>query len=66
MAKKPDLDITPETGNYVVMGKAKKVAKKLKWTDEEWKKFRDEASADDYKNLYKICEKYFNINNENN
>ena len=64
MAKKPDLDITKETGNYVVMGKAKKVAKKLKWTDEEWKTFRDEASADDYKNLYKVCEKYFNITND--
>jgi hypothetical protein len=57
---KPVLKIVGEDGNaFFILGKARKVVKQNNWSEEEIKKFMDEAQSGDYDNLLRVCMKYF-------
>ena len=58
----PKLKLSGSDGNaFAVIGKARRVAKKAGWSEEEIKNFQDEAMSGDYNNLLRTCAKYFEV-----
>ena len=59
---KPKLELSGQDGNaFSILGRARRVARKAGWTDEEFSKFREEAMAGSYDHLLQTCDKYFEV-----
>ena len=63
MAKqKPKLSLVGQDGNaFMILGLAKRAAKKAGWSEQEIKCFINEATGGDYDNLLQTCMKYFDV-----
>jgi hypothetical protein len=59
---KPELELVGQNGNaYVILGLARRAAKKDGWDPDRIKVFIDEATSGDYDHLLQTCMKYFDV-----
>lgn len=59
---KPILDLTNSDGNaYMIIGRARRVAREAGWPDAEIEAFSKEASSGDYDHILQTCFKYFDV-----
>ena len=58
---KPFVKLSEEDGNvFYILGKCKQAIKRI-WSEEEWTKFRDEATTGDYDHVLQTIMKYFDV-----
>jgi len=59
---KPELCLTGQDGNaFSILARARMVARKAHWSEEESDRFLKEATSDNYEYLLQTCFKYFNV-----
>jgi hypothetical protein len=59
---KPELQLSGEDGNaFMIIARARSVARKAGWSEEEINQFIEEAKGGDYLHLLDVCEKYFEV-----
>lgn len=59
---KPELELSTEDGNvFLIIGRARKVARRAGWSEEKIMKFTKEAQEGDYDNALQVCMKYFDV-----
>lgn len=59
---KPTLKLTGANGNaFVLLGKARRAARKAGWSDERWKEVQDEATSGDYDHLLTTLARHFEV-----
>jgi hypothetical protein len=59
---KPKLVLTNINGNaYVILGTARRAAKKAGWDDKTIQTFITEAKSGDYDHLLQTCMEYFDV-----
>lgn len=62
MENKPELKLVGEDSNaFMILGLARRSAKKAGWTEAQMKTFQDEATSGDYDHLLQTCMKYFEV-----
>ena len=60
--KLPKLKLTNQDGNaYMILGLARRTAKKANWTPEEIETFTNKAKSGDYDHLLQTCMEYFDV-----
>lgn len=59
---KPKLKLVGQDGNaFIILGLARRAAKKANWPDERWEEFDAKAKSGDYDNLLRVCMEYFDV-----
>lgn len=60
--RRPELKLVGSDGNaFAILGKARKVARRLGWSKEKIDEFMTEAMAGNYDHLLRTCMKYFDV-----
>jgi len=60
---KPKLKMVGEDGNvFAIIGRATRVLRENKFTQEDIKKFQGEMMSGDYDNALRVCMEWFEVN----
>lgn len=62
---RPSVKMLGEDGNaFFIIARCHRAAKKAGWTQEQWRKFSEEAKSGDYDHLLCTVLDYFNVDEE--
>lgn len=61
-APRPTVQLTGEDGNsFAILGRCRRAAREVGWSETEWLKFRIGATAGDYRHLLAAVETAFDV-----